>query len=130
MEFEILPGVRAQTFSTPHTRESLAIRLTDTRGSTVVYTSDTGFSEELANFAQGAQLLIIDCSFRQNKPVRNHLDLDEAMRLASLASSRKVLLTHLYPEWDGVEIETEAKKLWPGEVVAAKDGLRLDLEVY
>lgn len=128
-EFEILPGVRAQTLSTPHTRESRAIRLTDTRGSTVVYTSDTGFSEELANFAHGAGLLIIDCSFRQNKPVSNHLDLDEAMRLASLASSRKVLLTHLYPEWDEVDIEEEARKLWPGEVVAAKDGLRLDLEV-
>ena len=51
------------------------------------------------------------------------------MRLASLASSRKVLLTHLYPEWDEVDIEEEARKLWPGEVVAAKDGLRLDLEV-
>jgi len=34
------------TFSTPHTRESLAIRLTDKNGSALVYTSDTGYSEE------------------------------------------------------------------------------------
>ena len=126
-EFEILPGVRAQTFSTPHTRESLAIRITDANESVVVYTSDTGFSAELAKFAQGADLLIIDCSFRRNKPIANHLDLDEAMRLASLAAPRRVLLTHLYPEWDGVEIEAEAQKLWPGDGVAAYDGLTLDL---
>jgi len=39
------------------------------------------------------------------------------------------VLTHLYPVWDGIDIEAEAKKLWEGEVVAAKDGLRLELEL-
>src|ERR1700704_423552 len=52
-DFEIMPGLRAQTFSTPHTRESLALRLTDKDGVSVVYTSDTGYSEGLAAFARG-----------------------------------------------------------------------------
>ena len=128
-EFEILSNVRARTFSTPHTRESLAIRLTDATGLSVVYSSDTGYSEELGDFAEGADLLIIDCSFRRNKPVANHLELQEAMRLASLAAPRKVLLTHLYPEWDGVDIEAEARNHWRGDVIAACDGLIIDLEV-
>jgi ribonuclease BN (tRNA processing enzyme) len=49
------------------------------------------------------------------------------MRIASIAEPRKVVLTHLYPEWDNVNLEAEAARLWSGEVVAANDGLRLDV---
>ena len=125
--FDILPGLRAQTVSTPHRRESLGIRLTDINGTSLVYTSDTGYSEELASFARGADLLVLECSFWRNKPVRKHLELTEAMHIAELASPRKLLLTHLYPEWDNVDIEAQAGKLWPGEVLAAFDGLRLEI---
>ena len=126
-EFEILPGLRAQTFSTPHTRESLALRLTDERGTSLVYTSDTGYTDALAKFAAGVDLLMMECSFRRNKPVETHLELKDAMRLAHQAAPRKVLLGHLYPEWDGVDISAEAKELWPGETIAATDGLRLSI---
>ena len=128
-EFEILPGLRARTVSTPHKPESLAIRLTDANGTSLVYTSDTGYSEELASFARDVELLILECSFRRNKPVPHHLELAEAMRLARLASPRKLVLTHLYPEWDGIDIEAEAEKLWPGEIFAAFDGLRIEIQV-
>lgn len=121
-EFEILPGLRATAISTPHRKESLAIRLTDQNGISVVYTSDTGYSEQLASFAFGADLLILECSFWRNKPVQNHLDLAEAISFAQLAEPRTLLLTHLYPEWDGVDIEGEAGKLWPGLTIAAHDG--------
>src|SRR5688572_4727551 len=68
-EFELLPGLKAVTFSTPHTKESLAIRLQDKSGTVLVYTSDTGYSDELIEFALGAGTLLMECSFRQNKPV-------------------------------------------------------------
>ncbi|MFH4285067.1 hypothetical protein WAJ30_22005, partial [Acinetobacter baumannii] len=38
-EFEIGPHLMARAFKTPHTDESLGIRLTDEHGCTVVYTS-------------------------------------------------------------------------------------------
>lgn len=125
--FEILPGLRAQTFSTPHTRESLALHLTDEHGTSLVYTSDTGYTDALARFAEGVDLLLMECSFRRNKPIETHLELEDAMRLARRAGPRKVLLAHFYPEWDGVDIRAEAKKLWPGETIGATDGLRLQV---
>jgi ribonuclease BN (tRNA processing enzyme) len=125
--FEIVAGVKAETFSTPHRRESLAIRLTDTSGATVVYSSDTGYSEDLAKFARGVDLFILECSFYRNKPVSTHLELAEAMRLAQIAEPRSLLLTHLYPEWDDVDLEGEAKNLWGGQTLAARDGLRLEV---
>jgi ribonuclease BN (tRNA processing enzyme) len=126
-EFEILPGLRAQTFSTPHTGESLAIRLTDQNGVSLVYTSDTSYSEDVGRFANSADLLILECSFRANKPVAKHLELSEVMRLARLAAPRKLVLTHFYPEWDGFDIEAEAKAQWPGQTIAAIDGLIIDI---
>ena len=125
--FELLPNLQAQTFSTLHTRESLAIRLTNERGASLVYTSDTGYTQALAGFAEGVDLLMVECSFRRNKPVETHLELQDAMRLAARAAPGKVLLTHLYPEWDGFDIKAEARKLWPGETIGATDGLRLNI---
>src|SRR5438874_829763 len=58
-EFEILPGLYARTFSTPHTKESLAIRLEEKSGVVLVYTSDTGYSDELIEFANGANILLM-----------------------------------------------------------------------
>ena len=126
-DFEMFPGLRARTFSTPHTMESLAVRLTDKRAVSLVYSSDTGFSEELAEFARGADLLILECSFWRDKPTDKHLELADAMRLALLAEPRKLILTHLYPEWDGVDLEGEAKEMWSGATIAAYDGLRLEI---
>jgi ribonuclease BN (tRNA processing enzyme) len=125
--FEMLPHLRAQTFSTPHTRESLALRLEDEQGASLVYTSDTGYTDALAGFAGGVDLFMMECSFRRNKAVETHLELKDAMKLAERAAPAKVLLSHLYPEWDGVEVETEAQKLWPGETLCARDGLRLNI---
>jgi ribonuclease BN (tRNA processing enzyme) len=127
VEFEILKGLRARTLSTPHTRESLALRLTEESGASLVYTSDTGYVEALADFARDVELLIMECSFRRAKPVETHLELADAMRVATSANPRRVVLTHLYPEWDGVDIRAEAAKLWPGETIGASDGLRLEV---
>ena len=126
-EFEVLPDLSAKTFSTPHTPESLALRLTGSDGRVVVYTSDTGYSTELAEFAGRADLLVMECSFFKDKPVQTHLKLDEALQLAQTAAPRKLLLTHLYGEWDDVDLVAEARKLWVGETLEASDGLRLQL---
>ncbi len=126
-EFEILPGITANTLSTPHTEESLALRLKDEDSKLFVYTSDTGFSDDLAPFARDAALLLMECSFRRNKPIQKHLELADAMRVAHDCAPEKLVLTHLYPEWDDVDLASEAHGLWPGETIEAKDGLKLEV---
>ena len=126
-EIELLDGLGAQVISTPHRAESLAIRLTERDGTSVVYSSDTGYSEGLAEFARAADLLILECSFHRNKPTPKHLELADAMKIAGVAEPRTLLLTHLYPEWDQIDLEAEAEKLWAGKTLAARDGLRLEI---
>lgn len=126
-KFWILPGIQAEAFSTPHTAESLALRLVDEARATLVYTSDTGYTEALARFGQDADLFLMECSFPHSKPVETHLELKDAMLLAQLSKARRVMLAHLYSEWDGIDLPAEAKKLWPGETIEATDGLRIEI---
>ena len=126
-DFEIIPGVAASTISTPHTEESLALRLKAEDSKLFVYTSDTGFSEDLIPFAKGVDLLLMECSFRKNKPIKKHLELVEAMNIARECAPKRVVLTHLYPEWDDVDLVAEARRLWPGETIEAKDGLQFEI---
>jgi ribonuclease BN (tRNA processing enzyme) len=125
--FELIPGLNGRAISTPHRAESLAIRISDGTG-TLVYTSDTGYAEGLAEFARNVDLLILECSFYRDKPTPKHLELADAMRIAQAAQPKQLLLTHLYPQWDGVDLESEAKRLWPGKTIAAQDGLRLEIK--
>lgn len=127
-KFEILPGFEAVTISTPHTKESLAIHLSGGEEQTIVYTSDTGLTQDLATLARGADLLVMECSFFKNKPVEMHLELSEAMHLTRSAKPKRVVLTHLYPEWDTVNFLKEVTKFSPPcEVIESKDGLRLEI---
>ena len=126
-KFEILAGAEAVALKTPHTDESLAVHLTYDE-KTLVYTADTGFTMTLGDFSRGVDLLLIECSFYKNKSTEKHLELGEAMHLVRYAKPKRVVLTHLYPEWDGVDLVAEAEKFSPlCEVIEARDGLRLDL---
>ena len=124
-EIRLTGNVSARAMRTPHTKESLALRLTDIDGKTLVYTSDTGFTEELIPFCTGADLLLLECSFRQNKPLERHLELADAMRIAATCAPENLILTHLYPEWDQFNVVEEAKRIWHGEAIEATDGLTL-----
>ena len=125
--FEILPAIKTTTIATPQTRESLALRLINDEGKVLVYTSDIGFTEEVGTFSANADLLLMECSFRRNKPLQTHLELREAVELADLSGARKVLFTHLYPEWDGIDIVSEASQLSRSNIDQAIDGLVVEI---
>lgn len=127
-KFDILPGVEAVALSTPHIDSSFAVHITDKSRQSLVFTSDTGFSETISAFASGVDLLVIECSFVKEKPVQIHLELAEAIHLIRRAAPNRAMLTHLYPEWDSVNFDKEVSRLSPGrEVIEAVDGLRLTI---
>lgn len=127
-KFEILPGTEAVAMSTPHTDESHALHLRDSDGKTLVYSADTGFTEALAAFANSVDLLILECTFVRDKPIKKHLELAEAIFLIRRAGPRRAMLTHFYPEWDNVDFEEEVARFEPGcEIIEAVDGLKLQI---
>jgi len=126
-KFQILDGVEAIAYSTPHTPDSHALHLRE-NDTTFVYTADTGFDEKLATFARRVDLLLIESSFVKNKSTEKHLELAEAIHLIRRAEPGRAMLTHFYAEWDDVNFEEEVRKLSPGcEVMEAVDGLRVEV---
>ena len=127
-EFEIVPGVEAIAFKTPHTDESLAVRIRD-GGSTLMYSADTGAHDSVATFAAGVDLMLLECAFLRDKPNKKHLILSEAIDLIHKANPRRAMLTHFYPEWDAVNFQQEVAALSPVcEVLQAEDGLVIEID--
>ena len=125
--FQLLNGIEAIALKTPHTNESLAIRILDGE-STIVFSADTGVLKTLATFANQVDLFILECSFFKNKTTEKHLELAEAMYLIRKAKPKRAMLTHFYPEWDDVDFNKEVTKFDPFcEVIEATDGLRLNV---
>jgi len=122
---ELATGVQLSALATPHTAESLAYRL-QCAGRALGYTGDTGESAGLAAFMSGVDLLIAECSLPDEQAMAAHLTPARLARLASAASPRLLVPTHVYPQLDRATLPAAiAAAGWGGEVVIARDGLVL-----
>ncbi|WP_423995285.1 MBL fold metallo-hydrolase [Halorubrum trapanicum] len=91
---------------------------------------DTEAFAGMGRFADGAELLVHDCSFPDDVDVSNHptpTSLGESLAGAEIGT---LLLSHLYPHTGGREREMEESVRdagFDGEVRVATDGLRVSL---
>lgn len=120
------PGSALSVAKTPHTPESLAVRI-ESGGGALGYTGDTAFSEELADFFSGADVLISECSFREPREGVPHLSAREAALLASRAGASRLIVTHFYFEVDEPALKQELEANFAGELIVGRDGLSLDV---
>ena len=121
-----LPGYRLSWAPAKHRPESIAYRL-ETDGKAFVYTGDTEYSEAVVELARGAHTLLIECSFPDDAPVPGHLTPSSVARIASEAEVERVVLTHVYPAADALDLVKEVGRGYPGKVIVAEDGLKLEV---
>ena len=110
-----------------HNPESLAYRVTNTDGYSAVYTGDTDYSENIIELAQNADLLICESALPDSMRVKGHLTPSVAGEIATRAGIGKLVLTHLYPECDQVDIEQECRKTYAGPLIIAEDLMRIEI---
>jgi ribonuclease BN (tRNA processing enzyme) len=103
-----------------HSVTALAYRI-DAEDKVLVYSGDTEPSSRIVALAQGADLLIHECSFPEPFDVTNHTTPKRLGRI--LKDVPKVALTHFYPQARGLEEEMarEVGELCRAEVVAGWD---------
>lgn len=119
-----LDGLRLSWTPAEHQPESVAYRLDGAEGSAFVYTGDTEYSSPVVELARGAHTMLVECSFPDQSPVPGHLTPSGVARIASEANVERVVLTHIYPAADELDLPTEVGRRYSGEVIVAKDGLR------
>lgn len=110
-----------------HRPESLAYRIEDAHGNALVYTGDTDQCESLPDLARQADLLICESAMPDGEKVTGHLTPSLAGAIAARAGAKKLVLTHLYPECDKVDIVKQAASAYKGKVVAAEDLMRFEI---
>jgi len=108
-----------------HNPESIAYRITSADGSSVVYSGDTDFSENLIELANGADILICESAMPDSLQVKGHLTPSMAGEIATRAGVHKLVLTHFYPDCENVDIGQECRKTYSGPLILAEDLMRI-----
>ncbi|WP_047865593.1 MBL fold metallo-hydrolase [Rubrobacter aplysinae] len=110
-----------------HRPESIAYRIEEPGGESLVYTGDTEYSESVVDLARGAHTMIVECSFPDDSPVPGHLTPKGVAGMAREAGVSRVVLTHIFPPADELDLVSEVGRGYAGEVIVASDGLELTL---
>jgi len=111
---------------TPHTDESLAVRVTS-GASSICYTGDTGYSEAVARFFAKTNVMISECSFRVRREGVAHVSINDVARMAAFAEAERLIVTHFYFEVDEEEVKGEIRRDYSGEIIIGRDGLQLSV---
>jgi ribonuclease Z len=119
-----LPGFGLRWAPVKHRPESIAYRLEGENGA-FVYTGDTEYAETVVELARDAHTLLIECSFPDDVPVPGHLTPSSVARIAREAGVERVVLTHVYPQADALDLVAEVGRGYEGEVLMAEDGLKI-----
>lgn len=75
-----------------------------------IYSSDTGYFDELIDFSKGADLLLCEVGILSKDKTEEilHLSPKEACDIAEKANVKRLILTHFYPGYKREDIRTEA----------------------
>lgn len=88
------------------------------------YSGDSGVCEGLVQSARGADLFLCECAIPMDFPAKPevHLTSAQAGQAATRAGAKRLLLTHLYPQADAVDVVAEVRAEYSGPIEKVEDG--------
>ncbi|MGV3707473.1 MAG: MBL fold metallo-hydrolase [Gemmatimonas sp.] len=114
------------SFKVPHTAESMAYSIVH-NDKRLVYTGDTSFDPRVGEWAAGCDVLLSECSLPDEMAIAEHLTPRQTGALAAIAQPSLLLLTHLYPPLDHVDVRAQVAEQFSGQSVIATDGFSIEL---
>ncbi len=109
-----------------HSASSIGYRL-ESGGRSFAYSGDTAYCDNMVALGRDADLLVLECSFPDEREAEGHLTPRLAGAIASRSGCKKLLLTHFYPLCEGFDILGQCRKVYPGEIIIASDGMGLEV---
>ena len=123
-QIEIGP-IRISFQAVPHFTETFAMSISSTNGSgRIVYGADCSPTDALAEFAHGADLMLVEATLPrpERTGMRGHLTAEEAGGHARGAAAKRLLLVHISDELDAESARKEAADVFDGPVEVAEEG--------
>jgi ribonuclease BN (tRNA processing enzyme) len=111
-----------------HPGDAYAIKVSQ-GASTLVYSGDTGFCDELVDLARDTDLLLAEAAFREGEdnPKGLHMTGREAGETATRAGARRLVLTHIPPWYEKPAAIEEARGVFDGPLELAACGTTYEL---
>jgi ribonuclease BN (tRNA processing enzyme) len=112
-------AVRIEPFRVPHQeRETSLGCVVEVAGRRIVYSGDTGWTEELITRSHGADLFICECCYFETR-LPFHIDYPRLVENRQRFTAKRMILTHL-----GREVLARRSEI---EMELASDGLAVDI---
>jgi ribonuclease BN (tRNA processing enzyme) len=110
-----------------HISESVGYRIEFKDGKSMAISGDTGYCQNIIDLAFEVDLLVLECSFPDGRKVEGHLTPSLAGRIALESGCKKLLLTHLYPICDQIDILNQCRQVYSGEIILGEDLMRIGI---
>ena len=110
-----------------HLPGSVGYRIDFKDGKSIAISGDTDYCRNIVELAFEANLLVLECSFPDEKKVEGHLTPSLAGRIALESRCKRLLLTHLYPICDQFDIQTECEQIYKGEIILGEDLMKIKI---
>jgi len=121
----IYRDVRILSSPMAHIPESVGYRIEFKDGRSIAISGDTDYCQSVIDLAFEVDLLVLECSFPDNKKVEGHLTPSLAGRIGMESRCKKLLLIHLYPVCDQFDILNQCRQVYPGEIILGEDLMRI-----
>ena len=115
-----LNGETLTAVSVYHSAHTNGYRLKDARGKVFAFTGDSSWGPNLVKLAHEADILLSECSF-PDREMDKHLNAKEVARLGKESSSRRILLTHIYPGYENFSFSSVMDRIYKGTVSRVED---------
>ena len=109
-----------------HLPESVGYRIEFNDGKSVAISGDTDYCKNIINLASEVDLLVLECSFPDEKKVEGHLTPSLAGRIGLESHCKKLLLIHLYPICDQFDILRQCRQTYQGEIILGEDLMQIN----
>jgi ribonuclease BN (tRNA processing enzyme) len=120
----LIDEVTILSMPSPHSFPSISYRIEEA-GKSVTVSGDTDISEGLVELAMDTDVLICECSMPEESKIPGHLVPSEAGAMAEKARAQKLVLTHMYPPCEEVDVAEQASRSFLGEVLKAADLMKI-----
>lgn len=109
-----IAGVDVSFARMPHAVPSYAMCFS-AGGKKLIYSGDTKENDRLAPFASGADIMVMEAAFlsAHKTPGAPHVDAVEAGQIAADAGVKRLLVTHIFPEYNENDILQEVRQSYP-----------------
>jgi len=119
-----IEGLSVRFLKTAHPIDTYATRF-EYEGRSIVYTADTSLFNDLVSFCTDTDLLIADATLQgQDRELESmgHMTAASAANLARDAGAKKLILSHIWPEYDKETSLHEAQQVFHGPIFIAERG--------